>query len=127
MADETKMTLEQVREAWKRIIADEQYPEDFECIRAELLRLYAENSANVKSLNMLYGEKFSDRTYAALKSRMEHAEAELAKLQARIADAPTGFWTAAMPAYVCLPSDWMSIVTKWHDLDRVRLVVEDGE
>jgi hypothetical protein len=76
---------------------------------------------------MLYGEKFSDRTYAALKSRMEHAEAELAKLRARIADAPTGFWTAAMPAYVCLPSDWMSIVTKWHDLDRVRLVVEDGE
>jgi hypothetical protein len=37
---------------------------------------------------MLYGEKFSDRTYAALKSRMEHAEAELAKLRARIADAP---------------------------------------
>jgi hypothetical protein len=36
---------------------------------------------------MLYGEKFSDRTYAALKSRMEHAETELAKLRARIVDA----------------------------------------
>jgi hypothetical protein len=57
--------------------------------------------------------------------RLASAETELAALRARIADAPTGFWTAAMPGYVCLPSDWIPIVTKWHDLDRVRLLVEE--
>jgi hypothetical protein len=122
MTDETAMTLEQVREAWKRIIADEQYPEDFECIRAELLRLYAENSANVKSLNMLYGEKFSDRTYAALKSRVEHAETELAKLRARIANAPSltvsrDAGDASIYGYGLIPETMKG--------QRVRIVVEE--
>lgn len=34
-----------------------------------------------KSLNMLYGQRFSDRCYYALKSRAETAEAELSRLQ----------------------------------------------
>lgn len=36
---------------------------------------------NQKSLDMLYGEKFSDRSYAALKSRAEAAEARAEKAE----------------------------------------------
>jgi hypothetical protein len=63
-----------VMDDWLPQTDEDGKPNVWRIVRAELLRLY--------------GEKFSDRTYAALKSRMEHAEAELAKLRARIADAP---------------------------------------
>lgn len=60
---------QEVREAWQRIVADEQRPEDFECIQAELLRLAGSLTAR--------------QTIDAI-SRAERAEAELAALKARI-------------------------------------------
>jgi hypothetical protein len=96
MTDDLSALPQPVREAmlvmddWLPQTDEDGKPNVWRIVRAELLRLYAENSANVKSLNMLYGEKFSDRTYAALKSRMEHAETELAKLRARIAGSSFG-------------------------------------
>lgn len=60
----------EVREAWQRIVADEQRPEDFECVQAELLRLSGSLTAR--------------QTIDAI-SRAEAAEAELAEAQNTIA------------------------------------------
>ena len=50
---------------------------------AEITRQHCEEVARLQaSLDELYGAKFSDRCYHALKSRAECAEAELAKLTA---------------------------------------------
>jgi hypothetical protein len=123
MTDDLSTLPEPVREAVEntdkrlcKLLGPGEYRE-WNTIRAELLRLYSENA----QLRDVCAESELNR------EGIKHAHAELKALRARIANAPIGFWTAAMPAYVCLPSDWMSIVTKWHDLDRVRLLVDDGD
>lgn len=53
----------------------------FTAMQRALAEARAERDTHKKSLDMLYGEKFSDRSYHALKSRAERAEAECERLR----------------------------------------------
>lgn len=50
-------------------------------LERELAEARAERDTHKKSLDMLYGERFPDRNYRALKSRAELAEAECERLR----------------------------------------------
>lgn len=45
-----------------------------------------------------------------------------AKLRAEIAGLAVGFWDEAMPAYVCLPANWLEVVKGWTNWQRVALL-----
>lgn len=47
---------------------------------------------------------------------------EAAKIVRAVEDAPEGFWCEAMPAYICLPCNWIDIARRYTDGQRVRLV-----
>ena len=51
--------------------------------------------------------------------------AERDALRARIEGAAVGFWCEAMPAYICLPKNWLEVVKPWTDGKRVALVPVD--
>lgn len=74
----------EVREAMNRIIADAQYPEDFECVQAELLRMTQEN-ADLRSSIELNEQVWIQRNKTMHKwiKRARKAESELAALKAR--------------------------------------------
>jgi hypothetical protein len=65
----------EVREAWQRIVADEQHPEDFECVEAELLRL-ADECATLKAQSIYPRAQFL-LNLADANERAEKAETEL--------------------------------------------------
>lgn len=101
MADQELAGLPEIQR-W-RATGDYAYPaeecEDGEFVayddhRAELLRLTARVRELQQSLDRLHGARFSDRVYAVLKDRVERAEAELAALKRKIAEAPV---VRAMP------------------------------
>ena len=106
---------------------------------AGLIELQGRDSKELRALCEARDEARRDRTAlramvdqqnAALNDAANEIERLLAvqcerdELRARIAAAPVGLWCEAMPAYVCLPSNWLGIVTKWTDGKRVRLVAE---
>lgn len=47
---------------------------------------------------------------------------EAARIVRAVEDAPEGFWCEAMPAYICLPRNWIDIARRYTDGQRVRLV-----
>lgn len=80
----------EVREAWQRIVADEQHPEDFECVEAELLRLAGSLTARQTIDAISRAERAEAELAAALKANrdcvdhFEQMQAELATLKARM-------------------------------------------
>jgi hypothetical protein len=94
-------------------------------VRAELLRLVAENEALRSKCNVLMSG--STRHLG----RAERVEAELAALRARIAEAPVAsvqrvsdYMGGIERQYVCYESDSIIDIPALHN-KRVRLVVED--
>lgn len=85
----------------------------------EIERLRAE-VADLRRINQFDGTELR-----ALCAARDEARRERDALRDRIEGAAVGFWCEAMPAYICLPKNWLEVVKPWTDGKRVALVPVD--